>query len=153
MSKKLPIVLSVISICISLVCLVLMLFGPKPPKEDPGQAQSQQEQESADVQYVMYVGTNDKDTYAPKYTEEEALEIVDNICLKYFEGYTIQEATGSWTDETETKTHEYTIVCIFDGADEATVHAAADEIITALNQNTILIESSLLKTEYYSGNN
>ena len=102
-------------------------------------------------QYVMYIGTNDKDTYQPEHTEEEALEIVDNICLKYFGGYTLQEATGSWTDEKENKTHEYTIVCYFDDAAEETVHQAADEIIDALNQNTILIEHQDIQMEYYSG--
>lgn len=44
------------------------------------------------------VGTNDKDTYQPEHSEEEARKIVDQICLRYFEGYTLQEATGSQTD-------------------------------------------------------
>ena len=78
------------------------------------------------AQYVMYVGTNDKDTYKPEHTNEEAMNIVDQICLKYFDGYTLQDATGSWTDETGTPTHEYTLVCYFDAADEATVYEAAD---------------------------
>jgi len=103
------------------------------------------------TQYVMYVGTNDKDTYKPEHTNEEAMEIVDQICLKYFEGYTLQEATGSWTDETGTPTHEYTLVCYFDAADEATVYEAADEIIKELNQNTVLIEKTEIEMEYYSG--
>ena len=103
------------------------------------------------LQYVMYVGTNDKDTYKLEHTKEEAMEIVDEICLKYFEGYTPQEATGSWTDEKDNITHEYTIVCYFDGADKNTVYQAADEIIEALNQNTVLIEQDEIRTEYYSG--
>ena len=37
------------------------------------------------AQYVMYVGTNDKDTYKPEHTNEEAMNIVDQICLKYFD--------------------------------------------------------------------
>ena len=36
-------------------------------------------------------------------------------------------------------------------ADSETVHKAADEIIKALNQNTVLIEQDEIKTEYYSG--
>jgi hypothetical protein len=103
------------------------------------------------AQYVMYVGTNDKDTYKPEHTNEEAMNIVDQICLKYFDGYTLQDATGSWTDETGTPTHEYTLVCYFDAADEATVYAAADEIIKELNQNTVLIEKTEIEMEYYSG--
>ena len=97
------------------------------------------------AQYVMYVGTK------PEHTNEEAMNIVDQICLKYFDGYTLQEATGSWTDETGTPTHEYTLVCYFDAADEATVYEAADEIIKELNQNTVLIEKTEIEMEYYSG--
>ena len=107
--------------------------------------------EETATQYVMYVGTNDKDTYKPEHTNEEAMNIVDQICLKYFDGYTLQEATGSWTDETGTPTHEYTLVCYFDAADEATVYEAADEIIKELNQNTVLIEKTEIEMEYYSG--
>ena len=103
------------------------------------------------AQYVMYVGTNDKDTYKPEHTNEEAMNIVDQICLKYFDGYTLQDATGSWTDETGAPTHEYTLVCYFDAADEATVYEAADEIIKELNQNTVLIEKTEIEMEYYSG--
>ena len=103
------------------------------------------------AQYVMYVGTNDKDTYKPEHTNEEAMNIVDQICLKYFDGYTLQDATGSWTDETGKPTHEYTLVCYFDAADEATVYEAADEIIKELNQNTVLIEKTEIEMEYYSG--
>ena len=105
------------------------------------------------AQYVMYVGTNDKDTYKPEHTNEEAMNIVDQICLKYFEGYTLQDATGSWTDETGTPTHEYTLVCYFDAADEATVYEAADEIIKELNQNTVLIETNETEIDYYGGRN
>ena len=43
----------------------------------------------------MYVGTNDKDTCQPEHSSEEAMDIVDRVCLKYFEGYTLQEATGA----------------------------------------------------------
>ena len=103
------------------------------------------------TQYVMYIGTNDKDTYKPKFTNEEAFEIVDKICLKYFEGYTIQEATGSWIDEKNNPTHEYTIVCIFDDADRDMVYKTADEILEVLNQNTVLIETSEITIDYYSG--
>ena len=155
MSKKMPVIVSIISLCVSITCLVLFFALSKPQQNAKPQGTKLQDTQLADqgltTQYVMYVGTNDKDTYAPKYSQEEAKKIVDDICLKHFEGYTLQEATGSWVDETGTKTHEYTIVCYFDGADEKTVHEAADEIIKALNQNTLLIESTSLKAEYYSG--
>ena len=107
--------------------------------------------EGTETQYVMYVGTNDKDTNLPKYSQESARDIVDKICLEYFEGYTLQEATGAWTDENNRVTHEYTIVCYFDDTDRNTVNLAADEVMKALNQQTVLIEQDNIRMEYYSG--
>ena len=133
------------SLIVAVVSIIFSLKNTAPASEPEAPSDNEI------VQYVMYIGTNDKETYAPKYTEQEAKDIVDNICLKYFEGYTLQEATGSWIDEKSNVTHEYTIVCYFDGADKETVYKAADEIIVALNQNTLLIESSTINMDYYSG--
>ncbi len=138
----LPTVLSVISLILAAASLMVALIK-KAPADDADKELS--------TQFVMYVGTNDKDTYAPKYTQEEARNIVDEICLKHFEGYTLQEAIGSWTDEKNNITHEYTVVCYFDDADAETVYKAADEVIKALNQNTVLIERDDIRMEYYSG--
>ena len=141
---SLTMVLAVLSLCCSVACLALLLARP-------GEAKSQAATPNTSTQYVMYVGTNDKDTYQPEHSQEEARNIVDTVCLKYFEGYTLQEATGAWTDETGKITHEYTLVCYFDDADKATVYQAADEVIRALNQNTVLIEENQIAMEYYGG--
>ena len=100
----------------------------------------------------MYIGTNDKDTYTQIIPTETAKEIVNNTCLNYFDGYTIQDARGVWKDEAGKTTGENTIICYFDDADASKVHAAADEIIRKLNQNTILIEKNIIQMEYYTGN-
>ena len=136
------IILSVVSLCFSAVCMTVTL-----------QKNSEQPAEETDTttQYVMYVGTNDKDTYKAEHTQEEARDIVDKVCLKYFDGYTLQEATGAWTDEKNNLTHEYTLVCYFDGADRENVYKAADDVIKELNQNTVLIEEDEIKIDYYSG--
>lgn len=136
----LSIALSVLALVLALAALIVAIT-----KKAPAEAKD------TSTQYVMYVGTNDKDTYSPKFSQEEAKNIVDEICLKHFEGYTLQEAIGSWTDEKNNITHEYTIVCYFDDADKETVYKAADEIIKALNQNTVLIEQDEIRIEYYSG--
>ena len=109
------------------------------------------ENEAGTVQYVMYVGTNDKDTYSQIISTEEAKNIIDDICFKYLEGYTIQDAVGSFVDETGTATHESTIACYFDGADESTIYKIADEVIETLNQNTVLIEKTYIEMDYYGG--
>ena len=140
-SYNLAIVISILSLICSAVCVMLLLANGGAAKTDTGKS----------VQYVMYVGTNDKDTYQPEHSQEEARDIVDAVCLKYFEGYTLQDATGAWTDETGKITHEYTLVCYFDDADKETVYRAADEVIQALNQSSVLIEEDEIAIEYYSG--
>ncbi|MBP3856256.1 MAG: DUF3574 domain-containing protein [Ruminiclostridium sp.] len=138
------IIISLVSLCCSVVCLCTALNAN-------GGNTAAASDEGGDMQYVMYVGTNDKDTYQLEMTTEEAKNIVDEVCLKYFEGYTLQEATGAWTDEKKNITHEYTLVCYFDGADKETVYKAADELIEKLNQNSVLIEEDKINIEYYSG--
>ncbi|MBP5167348.1 MAG: hypothetical protein ILP09_08850 [Oscillospiraceae bacterium] len=140
----LALILAILGLCCSALCLVLLLTHNGNADAPAGEA-------GKSTQYVMYVGTNDKDTYRPEHSREEARDIVDAVCLKYFEGYTLQDATGAWTDETGEITHEYTLVCYFDGADKATVYKAADEVIRALNQNTVLIEEDEISMEYYGG--
>ena len=145
MSKKIAIVIIVIaalSLCCSAVCIGFVAADYVKDKA---------EEETMVDQYVMYVGTNDKDTYAPFCTPAEAVGIVDHICLKYFDGYTLEEATGSWVDELHNATHEYTVVCYFDGASKEDVYKAADEILVALNQSTVLIESNRIIMDYYGG--
>ena len=104
------------------------------------------------TQYVMYVGTNDKDTYEQIISTDDAKAVIDTACQKYLEEYTLQEAVGSWVDEKGIVTHEETIICIFDSASEEEVYAVADEVIKELNQNTVLIEKSSVRMDFYGGN-
>ena len=112
---------------------------------------SEKEASVGTTQYVMYVGLNDKDTDEQIISKEDAKEIIENICFKYVEGYTIQEASGSWVDEENNSIHEQTIVCHFDDADESAVHKIADEVIEKLNQSTVLIEKDKIETDLYEG--
>ncbi len=154
MSNKIgiaAIIVSLASLCCSVICLVSAGNAKNTLPAGPSEPAAASE-ESGVSQYVMYVGTNDKDTYKLEITKEEAKEIVDEVCLRLFPyGYTLQEATGAWTDEMNNVTHEYTLVCYFDDADIGTVHKAADELIERLNQNSILIEESRINVDYYSG--
>lgn len=102
------------------------------------------------TKYTMYVGLNDKDTYAQIIPTDEAKSIIDEICIKYVSGYTIQDANGAWADETGQFTHENTIVCYFSDTDLETIYKIADEIIEELNQNSVLIEKNQVITDFYS---
>ena len=103
-----------------------------------------------DIQYVMYLGTNDKDTNEPVYTPDEAKAKAEEILLDHFGGYTIQEANGGWKDGDMVYT-EYTLVIYLSDTDIEAVHAAADEMIEAFHQSSVLIQANRTTTEFYAG--
>ena len=142
MEKK----LSIIAVVLAVIALALAVFSlVSPPKTE--------EQEALDKQYVMYLGTNDKDTYEPYGTPEEAKAKVDEVLTKHFEGFTIQDAMGGWTNENGTVDHEYTVVIFLSDTTLEKVHEAADDLIRAFNQSSILIQTNQTRTEFYSGGN
>ena len=140
MSKK----LSAIALIIAVIALGLSVYNtatkPAPIEE-----------KTYDIQYVMYLGTNDKDTYQPFGSPEEAKAKVDEVLTKHFEGFTIQEANGGWTNENGTVDHEYTVVILLSDTTLEKVHAAADDLIKAFNQSSVLIQANQTITEFYSG--
>jgi hypothetical protein len=108
--------------------------------------------ESADYgQYVLYIGLNDRFTYEQIIPTDEAVDIVNNIFAKHVGGWTMHHARGGWVDETDTLTQENTIVYTLAYADEKAVIAIMNEVLIALNQNSILIERRNLSSVFYRG--
>lgn len=102
-------------------------------------------------EYVLYIGLNDKDTYTQIIPTEEAKEIVNEICVKYVDGYTVSEASGGWVDEKGALTEEVSLVYSFSGAEEADIVSIMNEVLAALNQNSILVERQDIFYSYYNG--
>ena len=119
------------------------------PAAEAGEAPAETAEEKADVQYVLYLGTNDKDTNTPVFTEAEALERIKDILIRHFGGYTIQEAHGGWIDDGKVY-QEYTIVIYLSDTTPEAVHAAADEMVETFRQSSVLIQENPTKTEFYS---
>ncbi len=142
MEKK----LSIIAVVLAVIALALAAFSLASPPKTP-------EQEALDTQFVMYLGTNDKDTYEPYGTPEEAKAKVDEVLTKHFEGFTIQDAMGGWTNENGKVDHEYTVVIFLSDTTQEKVHAAANDLIRVFNQSSILIQAIQTRTEFYSGVN
>ena len=118
-----------------------------------GCAKTSEQSDNTDTQYVLYVGTNDKDTVEPVFTPEVAKQKAIEILLKRFGGYTIQEASGGWIDNDKIYT-EYTLVIYLSDTTLEKVHEACDEFIDVFRQSSILIQANQTKTEFYShGNN
>jgi phosphoglycolate phosphatase-like HAD superfamily hydrolase len=121
------------------------------PVNVPEKAEAEQGAgEKTDVQYVLYLGTNDKDTNKPVFTQEEALEKAKDILIRCFGGYTIQEAHGGWVDG-DTHYQEYTLVIFLSDTTPEQVHAAADEMIETFRQSSVLIQENPTRTEFYFG--
>ena len=138
MSKKsgtAALVVAIISLILSVLNLAL--------------AQKPAEPETRDIQYVMYLGTNDKDSNEPVYSLEEAKVRAADILVEHFGGYTIQEANGGWLDG-EILYQENTLVISLSDTTLDAVHAAADDLIQAFNQSSILIQANETSTEFYS---
>lgn len=144
MSKKWTLILAVLcaaALCLSVVSLVLA--GRTGSAEKPGEA--------ADLQFVLYLGTNDKDTNQPVFSHETAKETLKGILIQRFGGYTVQEADGGWIGDDGTEYQEYTLVIYLSDTDLASVHALCDELIKTFNQSSVLIQSNQTVTEFYSG--
>ena len=103
-----------------------------------------------DIQYVLYLGTNDKDTNKPVFTQAEAKEKAKEILIRHFGGFTMQEADGGWIDE-GTVFQEYTLVIYLSDTTKEAVQAAADELIEVFHQSAVLIQANPTQTEFYGG--
>ena len=108
--------------------------------------------EKEDIQYVLFLGTNDKVTNKPVFTQAEAMDQARSILIRHFGGYTIQEAYGGWMDE-GTLYQEYTLIIYLSDTTAEKVHAAADELVETFHQSSVLIQANPTRTEFYSGTN
>lgn len=133
-----------LALCIAAVAVsVVSIVIATRPAEKPVEAKT-------DIQYVMYLGTNDKDTVEPVFPPEEAKQKAIDILLKHFGGYTIQEASGGWIDEGKIY-QEYTLIIYLSDTTIDEVHKAADEMVDVFRQSSVLIEAYQTRSEFYSG--
>ena len=142
MSKRFSIILSIccaLAACLATVAIIITFVRTKPQK-----------QEEFDTQYVLYLGTNDKDTNVPVFDKEVSKEKLIEILIKHFGGYTIQEANGGWEDNDILYT-EYTLVIYLSDTNLEAVHKACDEMIQVFHQSSVLIQQNQTKTEFYAG--
>ena len=108
------------------------------------------EETQEDIQYVLYLGTNDMETNQPVFSREESLARAREILIRHFGGYTIQEASGGWIDDDGTIYEEFTLVIYLSDTTLDKVHEAADEMISVFHQSSVLIQANLTRTEFYA---
>ena len=129
--------LSVVALCISTFCLTKVMQSPDPVKKD--------------IQYVLYLGTNDKDTNEPVLSPEEAKEQLKKILIQRFGGYTITDANGGWVGEDGTEYQEYTLVIYLSDTTIEDIHSLCNELVDVYRQSSVLIQANETTTEFYSG--
>jgi hypothetical protein len=135
--EVITLIIAIVALCLSIATLTLV--------------NKHESDENTDIQYVIYLGTNDKDTNQPIFSPDEAKAKAEEILLEHFGGYTIQEATGGW-DDNGTVYREYTLAIYVSDTTIDKVHAAADEMLRVFNQKSVLIQSNETKTEFYYSN-
>lgn len=109
------------------------------------------DREGRDREYVLYIGLNDKEEYRQLISTAEAEKRIHEICMTYVEGYTVTEAKGAWVDEKGNATNEQTLVYSFRGVEKEELINLMDDVLEALNQNTILMEERTSDWNYYGG--
>ena len=130
-------VLSVLALGLSIFCMTKVMQIPDPGKKD--------------IQYVLYLGTNDKDTNEPVFPQEEAKEQLKKILIQRFGGYTITDANGGWIGEDGTEYQEYTLVIYLSDTTIDDIHSLCDELVDVYRQSSVLIQANETTTEFYSG--
>ena len=143
MSKKLGIITLIVALIAAALSAAALTTALHP-------AASTAQEQREEIQYVMYLGTNDKDTNQPVCPPEQAKEKAEEILIDHFGGYTIQEANGGWIDG-DTVYREYTLVIHLSDTTADAVHAAAKDLIREFNQSSVLIQANRTETEFYAG--
>ena len=143
--KKTEIVSIVLSAAAVVIAVCSLIINRPAPVPEPVS------EESGDVQYVIYLGTNDKDTNEPVFGKDEAKEHLKAILIENLGGYTIQEADGGWIGDDGTVYQEYTLVIYLSDTDIEKVHNVSDKLLTEFNQSSVMIQSDSAGTEFYSG--
>ena len=86
----------------------------------------------------------------PVFPPEEAKERLEEILIRRFGGYTVQDASGGWVDGGK-EYQEYTLVIYLSDTTLEDVHALCDELVEVYRQSSVLIQANETTTEFYSG--
>ncbi|MBQ8913180.1 MAG: DUF3574 domain-containing protein [Lachnospiraceae bacterium] len=152
MNNRKILIFLVIDLILSVGIILYLVTGQDVRTQDTAKQETvlDQQMETGD-KYILYIGTNDKDTYTQLIPTEEARDKVNAICARYVDGYTASDARGGWVDETDTLTQENTLVYSFYGVTNEQLKMIMDDVLVELNQNSILVEKQSAVYTYYSG--
>lgn len=102
------------------------------------------------VKYTVYVGLNDKDEYRQLVPTDAAVERLNRVAMQYADGFTVRRAQGFWKDEHGNPTSEQTIVYDFLDISDGQMADIMKGMISAMNQNSVLVEKAETKRTFFS---
>lgn len=98
--------------------------------------------------FVLYLGLLDKDTKNQKFTVLEAYKTVESMAVSMFEGATVSESHGVYKHADGTVIIEPSLrIELYDIA-TADIHKFADMLKVTFNQESILVESSIVQVNF-----
>ncbi len=106
------------------------------------------QKDDSGVVYTLYIGMQDSETHV-EYDRDAAAAIIDPIVLQYSEGLTRYEAMGAFTYGNGTLSYESSLVYVLVGPSLEEVHAIADQVKDALNQESVMITYDRQGVEFY----
>lgn len=104
-----------------------------------------------ETSYTLYIGLNDKDANVQLISTQDACAVVNEICVKYVDGFNASQTWGAWTDDNGALVNEQALVYTFHNTSKEKVTAIMDEVLVALNQGSILMVSDAVEPGFYSG--
>ncbi len=100
------------------------------------------------TKYTLYIGLNDKDTKQQNIDTFEASKIVQNVLTDKTGGGTIFQATGVYKHDDGTVIIENTLRVEIVAAAVDAVRAAIEIIKTALNQESIILQTEKIQSVF-----
>jgi len=98
---------------------------------------------------TMFIGLNDQISKRQEINTLDAFKIVSNIFREVTGGATITEGTGVYTHEDGTVVIEKTLIAAIYDCDMVHVIEAADQIKVALNQESVIIETTEVNSVFH----
>lgn len=104
---------------------------------------------SRSVKWTVYIGLNDKDAAIPLHSSEEAKSRLNAVAAKHVAGFTVHTAEGFWLSDSGRQFREDSLIYDFLGATEQQVTAVIEEMKTAMNQESVLVERNETLSAFY----
>ncbi len=91
------------------------------------------------TQWTIYIGLNDKDTGAQKFSTEKYLSILKEVCRAYHVAFSFYPITGGYFHEDGRYTEENTLTLMLMNVEKDTVMEIAKDLCVFFHQESIMV--------------